>query len=128
MADRSRTRHADGPLHTLFRGSYMPLEGRRTLFHPLRMHLQLPAELGEPVAGWMAFDELACELLLERGQMAVDRRLIYAQGPCCSERTAFASHGQEVSQVIPVEHALVMQFCTRTAQACCSQPDGRIAI
>src|SRR6185503_2230464 len=60
--------------------------------------------------------------------MPVDRRLIDAQGSCRSERAAFAGHSQEVSQVIPVQHALVMQFCTRAAQACCSRTGARIAI
>src|SRR6185295_7050796 len=58
----------------------------------------------------------------------VDGGLINAQHFCCGARAALAGYSQEVAQVVPVVHALVMQFCGLSAQACCSPARSRLDI
>ena len=106
----------------------MPFESGSTFIHAFCISSQFLAEVGQPVTRWVALDQLASEILFKRRYVPVDRRLIDAQDFRRGERAPLAGHGQEVAQVVPVVHALVMQFCGLSAQACCSPTSSWLAI
>src|SRR4029077_9129386 len=78
----------------------------------------LLAELRQAVAGRAALHQAAAELLLERRDAPVHGRLAQPQRLGGRERAAVAGDGEEVAQVVPVEHAAVMHFWVTCAQSC----------
>jgi hypothetical protein len=66
----------------------------------------------------MMLDEFAVDALLESGEAPLHRRLADAEGLRRRQRAAFARDGQEVAQVVPVEHGQPQHFCRAVEQTC----------
>jgi len=115
MRGRGRAGDAHQPTAARIAGNELALEARDRGFHALGMGQHLLAQPGEAVSGRVPFDQPAAELLLERSEPPVHGRLGESQRLGGRERAAVAGDGEEVAQVVPVEHPLVMHFwVTRT--------------
>ena len=62
------------------------------------------ASRSEDVAGLPLFEERIAENALERGYPAGDGRLAGPKSSTRRERAAFPSNGDEISEVVPIEH------------------------
>src|SRR5205814_5230469 len=65
---------------------------------------QLLAELGETVAARLARHQRAPDATLQLGEAARHGRLVDTERPARGQRAAVLGHGQQVAQVVPVEH------------------------
>jgi len=69
----------------------------------------LPA-VGELITSWAALHELAAEMLFKLRHSAVDRGLASAEHPRRRQGATSTGYGQEILQVVPVEHELGYPF------------------
>jgi hypothetical protein len=85
---------------------------------------QLIAKFGETITPGMAFENVATECLFQPGKASVHSGLIDPQRFRSRERASRARHGQEISQVVPIEHAASYAFLPAN-RASLLLPEGR---
>ena len=108
--DRFGTGHADDAAAVAPGIRHMLFEFADRAFDALCIGEQFFTERGEFVAGRLACRQFTAQLFLELAQSALDGRLVDAEHLRRSDRAALARDGQEVSQVVPVEHATLCDF------------------
>ena len=111
FADCRATGQANHAGEHLVAGCRVTFARGHRLLDPLRIGKQARANFSEPIAGQVALNELAAQVLFERGEPTTHGRWF---APCALRRrqhAAGAGEGQKVFQVIPGQHAASLQFC-----------------
>ncbi len=120
-----RRGHAHGAGELLVRAAQLPLDRERLALHALRVGHQAQPGRGRRKAVGRAIEELAADALLERAEAAADRRRVDAERGGRARERPRALHGEEVAEVVPVDHVsltvaplAIAGHCESAASSC----------